>query len=248
MGNSSARRATADAMATIAVFFPGGILLAADASAFTGSRYLALATGAAITIALAAFVLRRTPRFSTPADRITLFRAVLVGCCATIIVPTLGTALEPGWLLIVIGTVAFVLDALDGRVARHFGCASEDGARLDMEVDAALLLVLCWAAVGALGWWTLAIGLMRYAFVAASWIRPALKAPLQPSMVRKFIGAAQAFALLVALAPGMPVAIGATVVTLALLLLTVSFARDVSVMEWSYHQHPDGAANHLLTP
>lgn len=248
MGTSSARRATADAMGTIAVFFPAGILLAADSSAFTGSRYLALATGAAITIALAAFVLRRRPRFSTSADRITLFRAVLVGCCATIIVPTLGTALEPGWLLIGIGTVAFVLDAVDGRIARHTGTASADGARLDMEVDAALLLVLSWAAVGALGWWTLTIGLMRYGFVAASWFRSALKAPLRHSMVRKFIGAIQAFALLVALAPGMPVAIGATVVTLALLLLTASFARDIGVMERRYHRHSDGAANHLLTP
>lgn len=249
MGTSTAHRATADAMGAIAVFFPAGIWLAADSTAFTGSRYVALAIGAAITTALAAFVLRRRPRFSTPADRVTLLRAVLVGCCATIVVPTLGSAIAPEWLLIGLGTAAFVLDAVDGRVARRTGRASEEGARLDMEVDAALLLVLSCAAVGALGWWVLGIGLMRYTFVAASWARLALRRPMRHSLIRKFIGVLQAGALLFALIPGMPVVAGTAVVMAALVLLATSFGRDIIAMERRCERAGDaGGAAALLAP
>ena len=49
-----------------------------------------------------------------------------------------------------------------------------------MEVDAFLLLVLS-AYVGQdLGWWVLVIGLLRYAFVAAGWALPWMRATLPP--------------------------------------------------------------------
>lgn len=244
MGTSTEHRATVDALATVAVFFPAGIWLSRST---TAEGWLpALAAGAAVTTLLATSILRRKPRTSTPADRITLFRAILVGCCVAVIVSGLAAAKEPGWLLIILGMTAYLLDAVDGRIARYTGMASPDGAKLDMEVDAALLLVLSSAAVGTLGWWVLAIGLMRYVFVAASWLRPALRQPLQPSNARRFIGAFQALALLLALAPGMPLPLGTTAVVLALMLLTASFTRDISTMERNYHQHPDGAK--LLAP
>lgn len=251
MGTSTEHRATVDALATIALFFPAGIWLSLST---TADGWLpALAAGAAVTTALATSILRRRPRNSTPADRVTLLRAILVGCCATVIVPGLAelagpaAAEHPGWLLIILGTAAFLLDSVDGRIARYTGKSSPDGAKLDMEVDAALLLVLSVAAVGTLGWWVLAIGLMRYAFVAAAGLRPALRQPLQPSNTRRFIGACQAFALLLALAPGMPPPLGTAVVVLALVLLTASFVRDISAMERLYHQHPGGTAE-LFAP
>ena len=70
-------------------------------------------------------------------------------------------------MLVAIGAVALALDGLDGWVARRNNTVSVLGARFDMEVDAFLILVLSVLvvpharAVGA------AIGLMRYAFVAA---------------------------------------------------------------------------------
>src|SRR5207248_932960 len=81
--------------------------------------------------------------------------------------------------------VVLLLDGLDGQVARRTGTASEFGARFDMEVDAFLILLLCVVVSRALGPWVLAIGLMRYVFVAASWAMPWLTASLYPSMARK---------------------------------------------------------------
>ena len=56
-------------------------------------------------------------------------------------------------------------------MARARGETSAFGARFDMETDAALLLALSLAvpALGVAGWWVLAIGGLRYAYVAAGW-------------------------------------------------------------------------------
>ena len=76
--------------------------------------------------------------------------------------------------MVVVGTCCLVLDGVDGKVARARGETSAFGARFDMETDAALLLALSLAvpALGIAGWWALAIGGMRYAYVAAGWIAP----------------------------------------------------------------------------
>ncbi|GAB3270118.1 hypothetical protein GCM10027562_38230 [Arthrobacter pigmenti] len=207
---------------------------------------LAVAAGVAIAAIGVVSVLRRNPRITTTADRITLTRAVLAGYCATLTVPILVGGQPPGWLLVTIGIIAFLLDGVDGRVARLTGHVSPDGARMDMEIDAALLLVLSCAAAPQLGWWTLAIGLMRYVFVAASRVRPALGGELRPSPARRFIGAAQAFALLLALAPAVPSSAGRPVVAIALVLLTLSFIRDIANLERHHRQHvnnPGGLVN-----
>ena len=81
------------------------------------------------------------------------------------------------------------------------------------------------------GPWALAIGLMRYAFVAASWVRPALREPLAFSKFRRLVGGGQGVALLIALVPTVPVPAAAAVVALALALLVVSFGRDVVRLE-----------------
>ena len=72
--------------------------------------------------------------------------------------------------------MALALDAVDGWVARRTGTVSALGARFDMEVDAFLILVLSGYVAPTLGGWVLAIGLMRYAFVAAGWVLPWLRA------------------------------------------------------------------------
>ncbi|MFC9770304.1 MULTISPECIES: CDP-alcohol phosphatidyltransferase family protein [unclassified Pseudarthrobacter] len=175
----------------------------------------------------------------TPADRITLVRAALAAACAVLAVPPLFTGIVPGadtaLLLVVLGSTALLLDAVDGRVARRTGTASEAGARFDSATDAFLVLVLSVATVTVVGLWTLAIGAMYYVVAAAGLVRPHLRQPLPRSAARKVIGAVQPLALLLALAtaliPGMPPALAAAAPAVALPLLLFSFGRDVVALE-----------------
>ena len=78
-------------------------------------------------------------------------------------------------MLVVLATIALILDGVDGQVARRTNTVTALGARFDMEVDTFLLLVLSAHIAPALGVWVLAIGLMRYAWVAARWLLPWLR-------------------------------------------------------------------------
>ena len=181
----------------------------------------------------------------TPADRITLVRAALAAACAVLAVPPLftGPGQVPGQgtglLLVVLGGTALLLDAVDGRVARRTGTASEAGARFDSATDAFLVLVLSVATVAVVGLWTLAIGAMYYVVAAAGLVRPHLRQPLPRSTARKVIGAVQPLALLLALVmalvPGMPPALAAAAPAVALPLLLFSFGRDVVALERRHH-------------
>jgi phosphatidylglycerophosphate synthase len=188
--------------------------------------------GIAVVAAAGATVLSRAGRWSGPADRVTLGRTVLIGGCATIAIMVLAGDLAPRpWWLLALTVPALALDAVDGLVARHTGTSSAVGARLDMEMDAALLLVLSAVSIRSLGWWVLAIGAMRYLFVAAAWFRPQLREQLQFSQFRRVVAAIQGVTLAVALAPIVPLGIARTAVAIALVLLLVSFGRDVITLE-----------------
>ncbi|GAB3562684.1 CDP-alcohol phosphatidyltransferase family protein [Amycolatopsis endophytica] len=171
--------------------------------------------------ALLAAALRRGGRPAlSPADHVTLTRATLVGGVVALVVTGIA-----GPVLVVLAAVALALDAVDGRVARRTGTASPLGARFDMEVDAFLILVLSAAAAVSLGPWVLAIGLMRYAFVAAGWAMPWLRGPLPPDLARKAVAAAQGIALVVVVADVLTWSW--TVAAGALAALGWSFGRDV---------------------
>jgi phosphatidylglycerophosphate synthase len=107
--------------------------------------------------------------------------------------------------------------------------ASDFGARFDMETDAALMLVLCALAwqLDKAGAWILAIGLMRYAFVAAAWRWRWLRLALPQSIRRKTVCVVQIVALFVVIAPVTPYPASAAVGAAALALLAWSFAVDV---------------------
>jgi phosphatidylglycerophosphate synthase len=212
----------------VAAYGVSGTWLAFLSSADTVAVLLAVVAGVAVLVRTGWSILLREPRAYTPADRVTLVRAVLVACCASVTVAGLLARQPPGALLVGLGTAAFALDAVDGQVARRTQTASAAGARLDTETDAALTLVLSCAAAGTVGPWILAAGLMYYAFAAAGRLRPALRAALPASPVRKAIGAFQPFALLLALTPGMPPALGRTALLAALVLLLFSFGRDAA--------------------
>ena len=179
-----------------------------------------------------ASVARRNPPAVSAADRVTLTRTVLVGGCTSAAVLALtGATPARTWLLVALAVPALLLDLVDGFVARRTGTVSAAGARLDMEVDAGLLLVLSAAVVPVVGAWALLVGAMRYLFVAASGVRPALRAPLAYSTFRRTVAGVQGGVLAGALAPVVPPALAAVAVAGALAALAVSFGRDVVHLE-----------------
>jgi hypothetical protein len=105
-----------------------------------------------------------------------------------------------------------------------------------MEVDAFAILVLAVTIVkaAAVPYWVLAIGAMRYLYLAAGWVLPLLRRPLPPHSVadrrRKTIAVIQSAALLIALAPATSSSWAATICAAALCLLTYSFAADIVML------------------
>ncbi|SCK45745.1 CDP-alcohol phosphatidyltransferase family protein [Streptomyces sp. WMMB 322] len=177
------------------------------------------------------FILLRSGKDSLgPADLVTLSRAALAGGTAALVADQ---GREASMVVVaVIASAALVLDAVDGQVARRTGTASPLGARFDMEVDAFLILVLSVYVGLFVGMWVLAIGAIRYAFLAAQRVLPWLRGPLPPSRARKTVAALQGIALVVAgsgLVPG-PVAV--FVAGGALSALVWSFGRDIA---WLWH-------------
>ncbi|RAM37948.1 CDP-alcohol phosphatidyltransferase family protein [Arthrobacter globiformis] len=231
-----ARRALVDVAVAMAGFLVSGSWILNVAGAEVTYFLAAMGAGLAVLGNAAASVLSRKPLLTTAADRITLIRAVLVSCCAAIVIPALFGGTGPGVPVVVLGAAAFLLDAVDGAVARRFACESPAGGRLDVQTDAALVLVLSCAAVPIVGPWVLAVGLMWYAFVAAGWFRPELKRTLPVKRLRKVIGAYQPCALLLALTPGVPGGITTAAVVLALVALLASFGRDVVELEQGHRK------------
>ncbi|MGP9536465.1 CDP-alcohol phosphatidyltransferase family protein [Brachybacterium sp. AOP43-C2-M15] len=223
---------------TALALLAAGQLLAASlillAAAPVAAAVVAVALPLALTPSLIALwtVRARAPGGVTGADRVTLLRHLGTGALAAASVLVLSGEVEPrSWLLAALGAAAVATDAVDGPIARRTGTAGPIGARIDMEADAALILVLSVLAALVVGPWALAIGLMRYAYVAASWVRPALRRPLAFSQLRRVIGGLQGVALLPAVIPVVPHGIATVVAAGALVLLVVSFGRDVLALE-----------------
>lgn len=186
-----------------------------------GASYLIVSNG------LLAVGLRRrgTVRFG-PANAATATRSTLIAIVAAL-VATSFTAPISVPLLIGLTVPALALDAVDGWLARRTGTVSELGARFDMEADAFLLLALSAYVAQDLGWWVLAIALLRYAFVAAGWVLPWMGATLPVRYWRKVVAAYAGIALTVAASGVMPVWVDFAVTLIALALLLESFGRDV---------------------
>jgi phosphatidylglycerophosphate synthase len=179
-----------------------------------------------------------------PADLVTLTRAVLAGGVCAFVADGLRDGAPATGALVAVAAVALVLDAVDGRVARRTGTASPLGARFDMEVDSFLVLVLSVPVAVLLGAWVLAIGLMRYAFVAASWWLPWLRSPLPTRYSAKVVAALQGIALVVAAAGVLPRPWTAALVAVALAFLVWSFGHDVA---WLRRSAGRGTAHRVPT-
>jgi len=177
-----------------------------------------------------------------PAGLVTCTRGVLIGAVTALVADGLAHGSVPVALLVGTVTVALVLDAVDGRVARRTGTASALGARFDMELDAFLILVLSVHVAGLLGAWVLAIGGMRYAFVAVvvtvgrsvGWMRSTV--PARKSA--RVVAAVQGIVLATVSSGLLPHGVGVALVATALAMLTWSFSRDV---QWLRHARREPA-------
>jgi phosphatidylglycerophosphate synthase len=177
-------------------------------------------------------------RFGWP-NRITLLRAALTAWLGVWIVDPAGLG-EGSWTIVIVSLSILILDGLDGFLARRLDQSSSFGARFDMEVDAALILLLCVLILQSdrAGPWILLIGLMRYAFVAAMLVLPWLDRPLPERLRRKVICVWQVASLLVAFVPGLPGWFIGSALLAALILLIHSFALDTL---WLYRHRPQNS-------
>ena len=161
------------------------------------------------------------------ANGVTLVRGAVTVLLAALIGASGGEAL--GWTVVALAVIAAALDGVDGWLARRHNEVTAFGARFDMETDALLILVLSalvWQLDKA-GIWILAAGLLRYAFVLASYPLPWMERALPPSRRRQAVCVLQTVSLMGALLPGvLPPWSNATLLA-GLALLVWSFTIDV---------------------
>ncbi len=165
------------------------------------------------------------------ANQATLLRSGLVCLIGSTLLVS-GQEPDISWHLAGLIAVALALDGVDGFLARRLNLSSDFGARFDMEIDALLLLILSllvWQT-GQAGAWVLLIGLMRYAFVAASWFMKPLAGPLSPSFRRKTVCALQGIALLACLLPPLDQTRSTIIALVALSSLVLSFGLDIRAL------------------
>ena len=207
----------------------GGVALAALLTALSASVGLGPAgwgIGLGCGLTIGAALARSNAEMFGPADLITLFRAVLACALAALVAESFVHSAAVG-TLVALAVVALVTDALDGWLARRTGTGSTFGARFDGEVDAFVILVLSAYVAATVHPWVLAIGLARYAFAAAGWVLPWLRAHLPPRNWRRVVTAVQGVVLTTAAAAVLPAWLTTVALLVAAALLGESFGRDV---------------------
>ena len=161
------------------------------------------------------------------ANEVTIIRAWLLSFVIALVGDVPSHLLA--WVGVVGASVVAVLDGVDGWLARRTRMPSAFGARFDMELDALLILVLSllvWQH-GKAGAWVLVSGLMRYAFVAASWMLAWMRRPLRPTFRGKTVAVINMVGLTIALGPIIPVWFSTFAAAVTVATLTWSFAIDV---------------------
>jgi phosphatidylglycerophosphate synthase len=214
------------------------VAMVAAVAATIGLSAAGWVVGVACAAVMNAAFIRGVRRYRTnrlgPADWVTLARATLAVGVAALVADSFG---EPAHVttLVTLSAGALALDAVDGWVARRSETTSKLGAQFDGEVDAFLILVLSVYVARSTGAWVLTIGAARYAFFAAGWIWPWMRASLPPRYWRKVVAATQGIVLTIAAADVVPPALAKAAILGALALLCESFGRDTWWL-WS-HRH-----------
>lgn len=128
-------------------------------------------------------------------------------------------------------SLASILDHVDGRLARALGRTTRLGEKLDMELDAAGVLIASLVAIqlGKIPPWYLAVGLARYAFVLGTAWRTRHRKPvveLDPRPLRRVLAGVQMGFLSVCLWPPIPAELSLFVAPLFGGATLAMFARD----------------------
>lgn len=198
-----------------------------------GSHAWSVIRAAALYSAIMMLVMRSLPahhpftRFGS-ANHVTTVRAAIVSVLAALVGEP--RTADMAGVVVALGTIAAVLDGVDGWLARRSGMQSALGARFDMEVDALLILVLAilvWRFEKA-GAWVLLAGVLRYGFLAGGWTASWMRRPLPPSRRRQAVCVVQVAALNAALLPMVPPRTSSWVLGIALVVLSYSFALDTA--------------------
>jgi phosphatidylglycerophosphate synthase len=197
-----------------------------------------LASGLTLNLILARALWRDPSAGLGWASWVTLIRATLAVGVAALTAASFERPIATA-TLVTLAAIALALDFVDGRIARRTGTESALGAKLDGEVDAFLILVLSIEVAPTIGGWVLLIGLARYAFLAAGWAVPWLRAPLPRRDWRKTVTAAQGVALVIAASGVPPSWVSSVLLAVALALLAESFGRDVW---WLWRHRQDAPA------
>ena len=229
-GTTAAKRSL-DPMVQLALVAGGGLVLVpvlsgALAQGLSGGVGLSV-LGYLVGAVLAAALMRRGYPHATLGlcNVVTLFRLTLV---AALLAPLAGGT-APWGVVVAIAALALSLDGVGGWLARRAGHVSDFGARLDMEVDAALAMILAlnaWAA-GTTGAVVLMLALPRYAFAAAALCVPWLDRPVPDRLSRKAVCVLQLSTLIVLQIPPFADAVPGYGVAAVGAALLWSFARDV---------------------
>jgi len=239
------RRATSAHLGPVTGLIAAMLLLAglAGTVGLSGTGWVVGVTSALITNATLAHGIGRyrAGRLGL-ADWVTLARATLAVAVAALVADSFHRP-APITMLVSLSALALALDAVDGWIARRMTTGAL-GAQFDGEVDAFLILVLSVYVARSVGVWVLAIGAARYAFLAAGWALPWMRARLQPRYWRKFVAATQGIVLTVAAADILPPVVTKSAVFVALVLLAESFGRDV----WWLRSNQDRARPRVVTP
>lgn len=165
--------------------------------------------------------------FGSP-NAVTFLRLALL-CALSVGLLRVGMLTQTGYAIFGIAVLALSLDGLDGWLARRNRLSTAFGARLDMEVDAALacMLSLILLMSGRVGAEILILGFSRYAFLLAGIRWRWLRAPLPERISRKAVCVVQIAALCVLVLPGLPPLLAQAISLSAAALLAWSFIRDI---------------------
>jgi phosphatidylglycerophosphate synthase len=220
------------------------LLIVAIAGAVAGSGVslnvagwtVGIAGGVITNLALAHGLAHYRADRMSPADWVTLARATLAVGVAALVAASFGEHVQVTMLLS-LSTLALLLDAVDGWVARRTRTEGALGAWFDGEVDAFLILVLSVYVARSAGAWVVAIGAARYVFLAAGWPLDWMRAALPPRQWRKVVCATAGIVLTVAAADVVSPALTTVSLLAVLVLLAESFGRDT----WWLRRHRGAA-------
>lgn len=142
------------------------------------------------------------------------------------------------WIVVSVAGLILALDGVDGYLARRQNWVSDFGARLDMEVDSALAVVLALTALSTSSAGALVVMLAapRYVFVAAAVALPWLRGTLPESRARKVMMVVQVVTLIALQVPGFFGGLTPFMVIAVSAGLLWSFGRDIIWLWRTRHQ------------